>query len=348
MNSAIQSADFRHGNKRINDFRVDCYSLALRDGEGFVGDRARSKAFQEILDHQRRKHRKAGADPLDPIPSSDHHALDDILNNNEDEAASVVRAAVETFAGELADVVRRFLETDGWRGTQRIAVGGGLRENDVGEVAIYRASTLLSAGGHDVELRPIHNDADEAALIGAAHLCPAALLKRHQAILAVDIGGGSIRAGVVLLNYDQASDLSQAEVQMLERWKHSDEQPSRDAAVDRLCDMLLKLKSEAEAAQIDLAPFIGLACPGEIRWDGSISRGTQNLPGDWEAADFNLPARIRSCLPIIAGTDILVVLHNDAVLQGLSEAPRMRGIKQWGILTVGTGLGNARFTTTPG
>lgn len=347
MNAAPQSAEFRHGNKRINDFRIDCYSLALRDGEGFVGDRARSKAFQEILDHQRREHREAGSDPLGPVPSSDHQALDEILNNKEDEAASVVRAAIETFAGELADVVRHFLKAGGWQGTQRIAVGGGLRENDVGEVAIRRASTMLNADGHDVELRPIHNDADEAALIGAAHLCPAALLKRHQAILAVDIGGGSIRAGVVLLNYDKAPDLAQAEVWMLERWKHSDDQPSRDEAVGRLCDMLAELKANAEAARIDLAPFIGLACPGEIRGDGTISRGTQNLPGDWEAADFNLPARIRSCLPIIAGSETLVVLHNDAVLQGLSEVPRMRGIWHWGILTVGTGLGNARFTTDP-
>ncbi len=37
-------------------------------------------------------------------------------------------------------------------------------------------------------------------------------------------------------------------------------------------------------------------------------------------------------------------MHNDAVVQGLSEACFMRDVAQWGILTVGTGLGNAHFT----
>jgi hypothetical protein len=37
-------------------------------------------------------------------------------------------------------------------------------------------------------------------------------------------------------------------------------------------------------------------------------------------------------------------MHNDAVVQGLSEAPFMDDVKRWGALTIGTGLGNARFT----
>jgi hypothetical protein len=37
-------------------------------------------------------------------------------------------------------------------------------------------------------------------------------------------------------------------------------------------------------------------------------------------------------------------MHNDAVVQGLSEVPFMQDVKYWGILTIGTGLGNARFT----
>jgi hypothetical protein len=28
----------------------------------------------------------------------------------------------------------------------------------------------------------------------------------------------------------------------------------------------------------------------------------------------------------------------------LSEAPHMQDIERWGVLTIGTGLGNARFT----
>ena len=34
----------------------------------------------------------------------------------------------------------------------------------------------------------------------------------------------------------------------------------------------------------------------------------------------------------------------DGVVQGLSEIPFMQDYKRWGILTIGTGLGNARFT----
>jgi hypothetical protein len=41
----------------------------------------------------------------------------------------------------------------------------------------------------------------------------------------------------------------------------------------------------------------------------------------------------------------VAIVHNDAVLQGLSEVPYMRDIERWGVLTIGTGLGNAHFTT---
>ena len=37
-------------------------------------------------------------------------------------------------------------------------------------------------------------------------------------------------------------------------------------------------------------------------------------------------------------------MHNDAVVQGLSELPFMKDRKHWGVMTMGTGLGNARFT----
>jgi hypothetical protein len=39
----------------------------------------------------------------------------------------------------------------------------------------------------------------------------------------------------------------------------------------------------------------------------------------------------------------MVVMHNDAVVQGLSELPYVEA-KRWGVLTIGTGLGNARFS----
>jgi len=39
-----------------------------------------------------------------------------------------------------------------------------------------------------------------------------------------------------------------------------------------------------------------------------------------------------------------VVMHNDAVVQGLGDLPFVRDVRRWGVLTIGTGLGNARFT----
>ena len=53
---------------------------------------------------------------------------------------------------------------------------------------------------------------------------------------------------------------------------------------------------------------------------------------------------IREKIPRIEGHETNVVIHNDAVVQGLSELPNMQEFQRWGVLTVGTGLGNARFT----
>ena len=47
---------------------------------------------------------------------------------------------------------------------------------------------------------------------------------------------------------------------------------------------------------------------------------------------------------MIGGEETSIVMHNDAVVQGLSEIPYMRAEESWGAFTIGTGLGNARFT----
>jgi hypothetical protein len=54
---------------------------------------------------------------------------------------------------------------------------------------------------------------------------------------------------------------------------------------------------------------------------------------------------LREAIPRIADHDTVVLMHNDAVVQGLSELPFMREIPHWGVLTIGTGLGNAHFST---
>jgi hypothetical protein len=68
------------------------------------------------------------------------------------------------------------------------------------------------------------------------------------------------------------------------------------------------------------------------------------MPGNWESKNFNLPELIREKIPSIGGHESAVVMHNDAVVQGLSELPRMKDVEHWGVLTLGTGFGNARFT----
>ena len=75
-----------------------------------------------------------------------------------------------------------------------------------------------------------------------------------------------------------------------------------------------------------------------------LERGAQNLPGNWQSNKFNLPAAIQSLIPAIGGEKLSIVLHNDAVVQGLSEIPFMTDVQKWGIFTIGTGLGNACFS----
>jgi hypothetical protein len=53
---------------------------------------------------------------------------------------------------------------------------------------------------------------------------------------------------------------------------------------------------------------------------------------------------LRALIPKIGDEETSLVMHNDAVIQGLSAVPYMKDVERWGVLTIGTGLGNARFT----
>jgi predicted NBD/HSP70 family sugar kinase len=327
---------------------IDSYNVELRDKEGFIGDRASNRAFRAILEDWRERLRQIGDDPLGDAPSRDisKKKLDKVLIDGDPEAAGLIQGAIEDFAQELATIVRRFLKLKGWKDTERIVVGGGLRESRIGELAVGRATVILKAAGVDVTLVPIRNHPDEAGLLGAAHLAPSWMFSGHDSLLAVDIGGTNIRAGVVLTNLKKAADLSKAEVWKSELWRHRGEKPapSREEAVARLAGMLRDLRQKAEKEKLRLAPFIGVGCPGLIQEDGSIARGGQNLPGNWESSRFNLPDALAAAIPEIDSHETMVVMHNDAVVQGLSEVPFVQDLERWGVLTIGTGLGNARFT----
>ena len=255
-----------------------------------------------------------------------------------------MHGAIEEFAQELAYVTGRFLKTKAWADTERIVVGGGFRQSRVGELAIARTDIILKAEDFEVDLVPIRFHPDDAGLIGTLHLAPSWIFEGHDSILAVDIGGTNIRCGVVETRWKKAPDLSKADVWKSELWRHADDEPTREGAVKRLVKMLKDLIAATEAEGLKLAPFIGIACPGVIDADGSIEKGAQNLPGNWESSKFNLPASLVEAIPQIGDHDTAVLMHNDGVVQGLSEVPFMQDVERWGVLTIGTGLGNARFT----
>ena len=335
-----------HGAEQLSLVTVDSYNAELRSAEGFIGDRASKRAFQAILEDTRERVRKNGDDPLGDEPSEEisKKQLDKLLSEGDAEAAGVVHGAIEEFAQEFSQVIRRFMRLKHWKEVERIAVGGGLRQSRVGELAIGRAAVILKTSGFEVELQPIHYEPDHAGLIGSLQLVPSWILSGHDAILAVDIGGSNIRVGVVELKNRKKPDFSAAEVGRFELWRHAEDNPKREDAVERLIEMLNDLIKRAKKDGHELAPFVGIGCPGVIRADGTIERGGQNLPGNWEAKSFNLPHLVRDAIPKIGDHDTVVVMHNDAVVQGLSELPFMQDVSRWGVLTIGTGLGNACFT----
>ncbi len=346
-----------HGATRLPSVVVDTYNAEIRDEDGFLGDRASGTAFRKLVAEWRETMERNGVDPIarekgkggraaakDNVAKSE---LDRLLSEGGLEAAGLVMSAIEDFAQALAAVIQRHLKLKGWKGTERIVVGGGLRDSRIGEIAVGRAAAILAEARCKVALRMIGHHPDEAGLIGAAHLAPAWTLAGHDAILAVDIGGSNIRCGIVSLGLDKARDLSQARVEASDLWRHRDDKPSRTDAVERMVAMLGALIRKAGRKRLRLAPFVGVGCPGIIEPDGSIRRGAQNLPGDWESEHFNLPAILARDLPPIDGHEPMVVLHNDAVVQGLSALPVMGDVTRWGVLTIGTGLGNARFTNRP-
>ncbi len=336
----------RHGGSRLPSVDVDSFNIELKDEEGFLGDRASKGAFRKMFDNWRKPLKKSGEDPFGDEPSEQisKKTLDAILIGDDVEASAVLHSAIEEFAQELAYVTRRFLKTKAWAKTERIVVGGGFRDSRLGELAIARTEIILKDEDFKIEMVPIRFHPDDAGLIGALHLAPSWIFEAYDGILAVDIGGTNIRCGVVETFWKRTPDLSKASVWKSELWRHADDEPTREGAVKRLVKMLEGLIASADKEGLKLAPFIGIACPGVIDEDGSIEKGAQNLPGNWESSRFNLPASLVEAIPEIGDHDTAVLMHTDGVVQGLSEVPFMQDVERWGVLTIGPGLGNARFT----
>jgi hypothetical protein len=340
-----------HGALQLPTVTIESYSLALRDSNGYVGDTASRSAFQSILDAWRKLFRALhGDDPLGgkPTEAISKKTLDTLLAE-EGPAAAAIHAALEDYAEQLARVIRRFMRHESWKGVERIVIGGGLKQSEIGARALKMASERLFKDDIHVQLRPLHHHSDEGGLIGWLHLMPGELVANYRAMLAVDIGGTNARCGIVRMP-KKDPDPRKAKVVIAEKWSHARDEDAtrREHVVQGVADMLKELITYAEKKKIDLAPWVGVACPGRIRQDGSISRGTQNLPGNWAHPDFHLPRELCGLLPPIDNQETQVSLHNDAVVQGLSELPYLEDVRRWGVLTVGTGLGNASYTMRRG
>jgi hypothetical protein len=65
-----------------------------------------------------------------------------------------VQSAIEDFAQDLAQVIRRFLKLKAWRDTERLAIGGGFRASRVGELVIGRAGVILKSAEVAIDLAP--------------------------------------------------------------------------------------------------------------------------------------------------------------------------------------------------
>jgi hypothetical protein len=336
------------GASRLALVDVDTHSSELEEDGAFLGDRASRRAFRLLLEDWRDRIREiVEHDPLAITGGRlSKKRLDRVFATGSSLAAGVLHTAIEEFANELADVTHRFLEAEEWLGTERIVVGGGLSGSRIGNLMIGRAAVLLKAAGHPILMDPIRYHPDEGGLIGATRLAPSWALRGTDAMLAVDIGGSNIRAGLVVLGLDHAPDFTDSKIKKLELWRYADEarRPTRGEMVGRLVEMLEGLLATAKKQSLRLSPLIAVGCPGNILPDGRIERGAQNLPGNWESKKFNLTTELAEAVPLIDGHPSHVIMHNDAVVQGLSEAPFMRDVRHWGVLTIGTGLGNARFT----
>ena len=73
-----------------------------------------------------------------------------------------------------------------------------------------------------------------------------------------------------------------------------------------------------------------------------IRRGRLHRAGRAESAGqlgkqpLQSSASIREAIPEIGDHETIVVMHNDAVVQGLSQLPYLQERGHWGVLTIGT------------
>lgn len=336
----------QHGAAELRGIRIDSCSLDLPPGLGPQAHRA----FDAVLaDWRRRLARAGGTDPFggDPAVQVAEEQLDAALAGGAPDVAGLVQGAVEDFARGLTAVIRRILALPDWGGTQRVVVGGGSRSSRVCEAALGRAGMLLRAEGSRISLVALRHDREEAGMIGAARLLPQRQIAAVDAVLAADLSGGVFRAGVVLPRLGVSPGFAAAGLWRTRQFGVGHARLHRDGAVERLAAMLAEVAGDALAAGFALAPVVAVAAPGRVAPDGRLSSAARSLPGAWEEEEFRLPEPLGAALRAEGLSDFAVLMHNDAVCQGLSDAPFQRDVARWGLVTPAAELGNARFTNLP-
>lgn len=322
------------------EIRISGYGAKLPDPDKdgcFLGDRVSGRAFVKMF----YKHCRKAKIKVDKDLSES--AIDHLLEDGSAAEERAVRDVAVEFGERLADVIKVFLKWKYWRKTDRIVIGGGMAARHVGDIAIHAAQARLMKPHPGLELERIHHHPNEAGLVGSVHLIPPSRLHGKDGLLAIDIGGSKIRCGIVEFGARKSGLLADARVWRVEVWRHAKARATQKKMIKMMVEMICALSDEAAKAKFRLSPLVRIGVPGEIDEEGYILSGAQNLPGDWEDERFNLPMELAAKLPKIGGEKASVSIHNDAVAQGLAELPFMRDIKRWGILTIGSGLGNAHF-----
>ena len=133
---------------------------------------------------------------------------------------------------------------------------------------------------------------------------------------------------------NKKGDLSKAAVAKLIHWRHADDKPSREQAISRLAGMIQELVDYAGDKKLKLAPFLGIGLSGSDQLTTAPSppppppppprsRAARICPAIGRArSSTSRPALRRSC-PGSTVTKSSRSFTNDAVVQGLSEVPRM-------------------------
>jgi hypothetical protein len=326
---------------------ISSYNLELRDKEGFIGDRASKRAFSAKLDEWRDRLGKLDADPFGDVETAElsKKQLDRAMQGEDQEAAAVVHGAIEDFAQELAGVIRRFRRTKAWQNVTRIAVGGGFRNSRIGEFAIARTAILLKADGVGVDLKPIRHhpgrgrpDRRRPSHAGldavGARRDPRRRHRRHQHARRRRRAPHEEGQGPLEGRGLEVRALAPCRRRALAHRGHR-QAGGHDRGPDRQ-----GRQGGPEARPRHRHRLSRSHQAGRF----AIDRGGQNLPGgNWESEHFNLPAALAKAIPEIGGHETFVVMHNDAVVQGLSEVPDMQDVAEWGVVTIGTGLGNATY-----